>query len=92
MGHTRGRFTVFFLQEIGEGQKKIHLGKNIVPALLPSNIIVTGPLYVYVTRSVWSLVELQYAFVSLGVYGLWYLCRMLLSSFSVLLSLLYKVL
>ena len=27
----------FFLQEIGEGQKKIHLGKNIVPALPPSN-------------------------------------------------------
>ena len=40
----------------------------------------------------WSLVELQYAFVSLGMYELWYLCRMLLTSFSVLLSLLCKVL
>ena len=52
----------------------------------------TGPLYVYVSRIVWSLVELQYAFVSLGMYGLWYLCRMLLTSFCVLLALLYKVL
>ena len=41
---------------------------------------------------VWSLVELQYAFESFGMCGLWYLSRMLLTSLSVRLSLLYRVL
>ena len=91
-GPYKGEGYSFFCRKLWKGRKKIHLGKHIVPALPPSNKIVTGPLYVYVSRGVQSLVELQYAFVSLGMYGLWYLCTMLLTSFSVLFPLLYKVL
>ena len=44
-----------------------------------------------VRRSVWSLVALQYAFVSSGMCGLGYLSKMLLTILSVCLSLLYSV-
>ena len=39
----------------------------------------------------WSLVALQYAFVSSGMCGLGYLSKMLLTILSVCLSLLYSV-
>jgi hypothetical protein len=41
---------------------------------------------------VWSFVELQYVFVRFGMFGVWYLRRMLVTILSVRLFLLYKVL
>ena len=44
------------------------------------------------SKSVWSLVQLQYAFVSFDMCGLGYLSKMLLTILSVRVSLLYRVL
>ena len=90
LGHTRGRVTVFFAGNWGRAERNSPAKKKLYQPSLP--LINDRSLICNVSRSVLSLVELQYALVSLGMYGLLNLCRMLLTSFSVLLSLLYKVL